>query len=122
MREGHLPILVVEDDRDQAAAMVDALEHAGLAPVVAVCDGVEALTWLHGNAAPRAVVLDVQLPRADGDEIHKYITGDESLAHVPTILITGYADLQPAMFPGVAAFLRKPVTAAQLVTALRRVL
>ncbi len=99
--------------------MVDALSHAGLSPVVVKCDGVEALTWLHQNPPPRVVLLDVRLPRADGHEISKYIATDESLAGVPIILISG-AELEPAAFPRVVAFLRKPVTADQLVAAVKR--
>lgn len=116
------PILVVEDDRDLAGTMVDALAHAGLTPVVVVCDGVEALTWLHQHAPPRAVLLDVQLPRAGGHEIQAYMAEDDELKDVPTIIITGAAGLEPGLFPGVAGFLRKPVTADDLVSAIKRAL
>lgn len=113
-------ILIVEDDKELAAAMVDALHAAGMARPVVVCDGVEALTWLHGNS-PRVVLLDVRLPRADGDEIWSYMKADENLRHVPTIVLTGM-DPEPSVFQGVAEILRKPVPLERLVAAVKRAL
>ena len=114
-------ILIVEDDRELAAAMADALRVAGLARAVVVCDGVEALTWLHSEGRPAAVLLDLGLPRAHGDEIWRYMREDEDLKHVPTIVVTG-AEVDPTTFQGVADILRKPVQLDRLVAAIRRVL
>jgi CheY-like chemotaxis protein len=115
------PILIVEDDRELAGALVDALQAAGVARTVVVCDGVQALTWLHSNC-PRAVLLDLQLPRAHGEEIWKYMRSDEDLSLVPTILVTGAAEVDQAAFAGVSEILRKPVPLERLVATLKRVL
>lgn len=115
-------ILIVEDDRELAAAMVEALRVAGAARAIVVCDGVEALTWLHTNERPAAVLLDLGLPRADGQEIWRYIREDEDLMEVPTILVTGAAEVDAAAFEGVSAILRKPVALDRLVAAIKRAL
>jgi DNA-binding response OmpR family regulator len=114
-------ILIVEDDRELAAAMADALRVAGMARAVVVCDGVEALTWLHSEGRPAAVLLDLGLPRAHGYEIWRYMREDEDLKHVPTIVVTG-AEVDPTSFQGVADILRKPVQLERLLAAVRRVL
>ncbi|HUS66121.1 MAG TPA: response regulator [Kofleriaceae bacterium] len=114
-------ILIVEDDRELAAALVDALRAAGMARPVVVCDGVEALTWLHSHS-PRVVLLDLHLPRADGEEIWSYMQADDDLRDVPTIVITGAADPALAHFQGVSEILRKPVPLERLVAAIKRVL
>ncbi len=115
-------ILIVEDDREFAAAMVDALRIAGVGRAVVVCDGVEALTWLHTQAQPAAVLLDLGLPRAHGHEIWRYMREDEDLKRVPTILVTGATEVDAEAFQGVSEILRKPVQLDRLIAAIKRVL
>ena len=113
-------ILIVEDDRELAAALVDALRAAGMARPMVVCDGVEALTWLHSHS-PRVVLLDLRLPRADGEEIWSYMQADDKLRDVPTIVVTG-GEPELAAFKGVSEILRKPVPLERLVAAIKRAL
>lgn len=112
-------ILIVEDDRELARALVDGLTRAGFACAV-VCDGANALTWLHKNPLPRLVLLDLQLPRVEGHEIWNYMRHDEKLQHVPTIVVTGCPDLDEKGFQGAAGFLRKPFSLDRLIAAIHR--
>src|SRR5689334_14302639 len=86
-------VLVVEDEPATREFLRHTLQSASFA-VVAVEDGVDALRYLEGNL-PDAMVLDLQLPRLHGRDVHRELKA-HGLAHrVPVIVVTGTDEILP---------------------------
>lgn len=87
--EGHQKphILVVEDDRNLREILVDALELEGFA-VVSVEHGEAALRHLAGGARPCVILLDLMMPVMDGWTFRQALLDEESLAHIPVVIMT----------------------------------
>ncbi len=85
------PVLVVEDHRASARLMVQALTRLGFVTEVAH-DGVEALRRVRART-PRAIVLDLDLPRLDGFGFLRELRANSEWAEVP-VLVWTVLDLQ----------------------------
>jgi CheY-like chemotaxis protein len=94
MPEGHMNgasprILVVEDDADARAALIDILEISGYSAVPAG-SGREALNYLHVSSPPSLIILDLMMPEMDGWEFRIHQKKDPALADVPVIVVTAF--------------------------------
>jgi DNA-binding response OmpR family regulator len=110
-------ILVVEDDHTLRDLYRFSLRAAGHA-VVGVEDGLDALRMIEaGN--PRAVVLDLGLPRLGGREVLKELRANAATQKIPVIVVTGtdHADIDPEQF---ACVLTKPVSPNALIAAVEK--
>jgi two-component system phosphate regulon response regulator PhoB len=118
-RQAHPYVLIVEDDAQLRELYQSALRGAGFA-VVAVEDGLTALRHLD-MATPAAVVLDLDLPRVRGLDVHQELRAAPVTEHVPVVVVTGQdtADLDLTQF---ACVLRKPIYPDQIVSAVERCL
>jgi len=111
-------VLVVEDDIDLRATIVEALEASGFAAAQA-SDAADAIERLQGYAYD-GLVVDLKLPDADGMTVL-----DEALARYPMIravVITGFGGVEEAVSAirrGAADFLIKPFQLSQLSRVLR---
>jgi two-component system response regulator len=92
---GPSSILLVEDDRDEVAVALRALERAGLdVPVTIAADGLEALEALGLEAGgssptpPRVVFLDLKMPRVDGFEVLRRIRGHPRTSDLPVVVLS----------------------------------
>lgn len=74
------PVLVVDDERDVRELVTFALERAGY-EVVAANDGVDALDKISGGFEPLVIVLDLEMPRLDGEGLIRELA--ERAAPVP---------------------------------------
>jgi DNA-binding response OmpR family regulator len=81
------PILVVEDDRNILALVVQYLENAGFATVSAT-DGPTGLQ-LARRHSPAFVILDLNLPGLDGTEVCREL---RKTSNVPILMLTARAD------------------------------
>ena len=113
-------VLVVEDDRQLAAALRRALEEEGYAVDVAL-DGREG-EWLASQNAYDALVLDVMLPHLTGDELcaRRRESGDWT----PILMLTARSGPEQevrALDAGADDFLAKPVSLTVLLARLRAV-
>jgi CheY-like chemotaxis protein len=88
-------ILLVEDNPGDIRLTREAFEQGQFAHTLhVVTDGVEALDYLYRRGeyedAPRpdVVLLDLNLPRKDGDEVLEEINGDPDLAALPVVVLT----------------------------------
>jgi two-component system chemotaxis response regulator CheY len=97
-------ILVVDDDPDTREAVAASISDLGV-EVLQARDGVEGLAHLAGDA-PSAILLDMRMPRLDGDGFLRALRGDARLATIPVITMTGGPE--PALEPPVASHLHKP--------------
>ena len=120
------PILLVEDNPDDAALTVRALRQNGIANGVAVArDGVEALDYLFGTGAhagrdlarlPAVVLLDLKLPRLDGLGVLRRIRLDARTARLPVVILTTSMEDQDRLDGyggGANSYVRKPVDFSQ---------
>ena len=79
-------ILIVDDDRDIVTAIETILSMENYKTAHAF-SGKECLTYLEKNQ-PDLILLDYMLPDMTGKEIVAFIRGNETLSHVPIILIS----------------------------------
>lgn len=112
-------LLLVEDNPDEEALMLHALQQYGLGHRAIVArDGVEALHRLcpendlrPSPAPPAALVTDLKLPRLDGFELLRRVRADERTCLTPVIILTGSAspeDIREAYRLGANSFIVKP--------------
>lgn len=82
-----LSILVADDDYGHRR-MLELVLSAHRFDVVGVQDGREALDLLSRDV-PDVVILDVDMPYANGFEVCDWVRSDDRLKHVPVIIMTG---------------------------------
>lgn len=115
-------ILLVEDNADDEALTLRALQHANLSTKVDVVrDGVEALDYLFCRGVyakrdcsvkPVVVFLDVKLPKLDGAEVVREIKINEKTRHIPVVMLTTSAqvdDMKKCYDNGANSYIQKPV-------------
>lgn len=79
-------ILYAEDDLVVLTAYRKRLQQAGFR-VVSAQDGLEAMKIL-SSSVPDLVVLDLMLPKFNGEEVLKFIRGDDRLKKLPIIILS----------------------------------
>jgi CheY-like chemotaxis protein len=100
-------ILVVEDDRNLREILVDALELEGFS-VVSVEHGEAALRHLAGGARPCVILLDLMMPVMDGWTFRQALLDEETLAHIPVVIMTAAGTNRIGSIQAVAT-LHKPL-------------
>lgn len=78
-------VLVVEDHPDMRAYLCEQL--GTMFQVVGVANGIEALAFL-AKQRPGVVVSDIMMPEVDGLELCRRIRDDESIRHLPVLLLS----------------------------------
>ncbi len=116
-------ILLVEDNLADIELTLEALEEAKLANRVAVVrDGAEALDYLHRRGAhtdavrPDLVILDLNLPKRNGQEVLADLKQDVALRRIPVAVLTtsaAEADVLRTYDLGANCYLTKPVDVQQ---------
>jgi CheY-like chemotaxis protein len=111
-------ILIIDDDRDVAEAIADALEDEGYATEIAG-DGAEALAQIASGARPGAVILDLMMPVMDGWEFRARLA-KQGMGELPIIVCTadGHASEKAAELKAVG-HLRKPPSLTDLIGVVR---
>jgi len=113
-------VVVVDDHqivRDGLTALLGALD--GIEVVGAAADGREALHVV-GEAAPDVVVMDIQMPRLDGIEATRFVTGKHP--DVKVVMLTMNEDddtVLSAMRAGASGYLLKGSGAEEVHNAIR---
>ncbi|WP_119069805.1 response regulator [Aggregatilinea lenta] len=129
MAEAHRKtILLVEDNPDDVSLTLRAFRKSDPAiRVDVVTDGVQALDYLLGanpllgadTAVPPAsrdlpalVLLDLKLPKLDGQEVLQHLRADERTRLLPVVILTSsreQEDLIGCYSRGANSYIRKPV-------------
>src|SRR3954451_18219576 len=89
MTEGEPLVLVADDDDDIRSLVSFRLQRSGYRVLVA-SDGEEALA-LALEHTPDVAVLDVMIPKLDGDEVTTRLREQEATRSIPVILLTARA-------------------------------
>lgn len=103
-------VLVVDDDEGIRTAMAEILELLGYEVSVAA-DGQEAVEMLKVGLEPRAIVLDMMMPRMDGWTFLSRIRADPRFRELPVVVASAVVGECPA---GADAWLQKPFDLADL--------
>ncbi len=112
-------ILVVDDNEDDVHLLREAVLLAGLeAEWHHTSNGVECLRFLHKEEAyslapaPDLILLDLNMPVMDGREALEQIMEDESLRHLPVVVLTTSSsphDIRNMYSLGARSYLVKPI-------------
>ena len=114
MIAGTMRVLVVEDERDLAEAVVRGLSRQGFAVDLAQ-DGAEALdkTWVSDYDV---IVLDRDLPAVHGDDVCRQLIGGSSLSRILMLTASGSVDDRvQGLGLGADDYLPKPFAFTELV-------
>jgi hemerythrin-like metal-binding protein/PAS domain S-box-containing protein len=113
-------VLVVDDEESLRTAAARALQRIGFTTLEAG-DGLEALRVFEANRTQiRLIVLDLTMPRMDGEEAYRALRSHGLLA--PVILTSGFSAsdvLGHFRSKGIAGFLQKPYRLQSLVQTIR---
>ena len=118
---GPVRVLVVDDDAEMRALLVDALQHEGY-EVAQAGDGSEALLACHGREF-EVIVMDKNMPGTSGLEVLPGLR--RSCPHSRIIMMTAFGDVPSyveATGRGAVDFLFKPFRMYELTRAIRRAL
>jgi chemosensory pili system protein ChpA (sensor histidine kinase/response regulator) len=88
-------------------------------------DGMDAMAWLQTSEPPSAILLDIEMPRADGFEVAAFVRNTDRTREVPIVMITsrsGEKHRDRARTLGVDRYVIKPYQEDQLMTELRSVI
>ena len=112
-------ILVVEDYEDVREIFAAFLTSRGYV-VQTAADGLEALEIARATV-PDLILLDLKMPRMDGEGFRREQLADSRLAAVPVIVLSGNADAEDvAARLGAVACLCKPIDSSSLLTTVAR--
>lgn len=102
-------VLVVEDDQDIRDSLVEILEDEGYL-VASASDGQEAIDYLSARELPGLILLDVMMPRLNGNAFRQAQLANPTWAQIPTAILTADGNIQSkAKELGVTMAIRKPV-------------
>lgn len=126
LQEAEFSLLLVEDDRDQAALFLASLKRAGLPPFArSFPSAEEALGYLKGEGRgplPSLVISDLNLPGRSGLDLLRGLKGDPELRDMPFVLYTSSrnpADVEAAAALGAEICLIKTADDQALVDFVR---
>lgn len=120
------PILLVEDNPDDAFLTLRTLRKHGLEQVAIARDGVQALDYLFGrgefagrdvSGMPVFILLDLKLPKVDGIELLETICRDPKTSPIPVIVMSSSPEdreLDKCHALGVRLYLEKPLNSEKL--------
>jgi len=116
-------ILIVDDDPEMRLALHIRLKANNYDVAVAV-DGVSGIAETRKHM-PDLILLDLGLPAGDGFTVLERLAINDSLAHIPVIVVSGRdraANKDRALKAGAKIFLQKPVKNAELLYAIEQTL
>ncbi len=118
-----IDVLIAEDEPAILDSLEFILKRAGMV-CAAVTDG-EAVVREVRRQRPRALVLDVMLPKRSGFEVLKLLRADPLTHDLPILVLTARGQAQDrrnAEELGATAFITKPYANAEVVEAVRLML
>ena len=125
-----IKVLLVEDDEGDVLLTREAFEEFLHNRLDVVNDGDSALAYLRSQPpyqdrpCPDLVLLDLNLPGRDGRDVLSEIKSDESLAHIPVVVLTTSSadeDILRSYQLHANAFVTKPVDLDGFIAAIRQI-
>lgn len=118
---GKIPLVLIVDDNDQDAKLLDIyLKDAGyrVARAVNGKEGFEMAQKLY----PEVITLDIFMPVMDGWELLEKLQGDPKLKNIPVIIISVTSDSQRGVAFGASEVLVKPLEPESLFGVMQNIL
>jgi two-component system alkaline phosphatase synthesis response regulator PhoP len=109
-------VLIVEDEETILELCSTIFKLEGYR-VLCARDGEEALRITREHN-PDIIVLDIQLPEINGNEVCKSLKSDPTMSHIKVLVLSGMAqdsDLQEAREAGADAYMTKPFSSIAIV-------
>jgi CheY-like chemotaxis protein len=107
-------VLIIDDDTDIREIIAEVLASEGH-EVAEAADGVAALDELQRGPRPSLILLDMMMPRLDGEGFIKAMRRDPNIADIPVVILTAHPGARAmASELGAAGCLRKPVELDEL--------
>ena len=116
-------ILVIDDNADYRASLVDLLELERYAALEAE-NGQIGMQMIRHHF-PNLIICDVDMPVMDGIEVLTTVKADPIYAKIPFLILTGHRDermLKVSRDLGVEACLTKPITVTVFLSTIARIL
>jgi CheY-like chemotaxis protein len=118
-----MPTLLIVEDDDNIRQFVAVNLRARGYTVLQADNAEDGLRQLH-DYSPAALVLDIKLPGMNGWDMLNHILADPTLLDLPVIIITASPlsdHLREPTYTNIAAKLIKPISTADLMSAVRKV-
>lgn len=126
------PILIAEDDADDAFLLERAIRRSSIPnPIALVSDGAAAIDYLAGTGEfvnrerhplPVLALLDIKMPKRSGLEVLEWVRAQPGLGRLPVVMLTSSrqsADVRRAYDLGANSYLVKPGTPDGLLALVR---
>jgi chemotaxis family two-component system response regulator Rcp1 len=111
-------VLIVDDSPADIDLTREAMKKSAVkCHINAVCDGVEAISFLRRQGGyaqapvPDLLLLDLNLPRKDGRQVLKQLKSDPKLSKIPVVVFStsqAAADIAQSYQLGANSYLHKP--------------
>jgi CheY-like chemotaxis protein len=112
-------VLVVDDYEDAREIFSTFLQFAGY-EVLTAADGQDALDVARGQR-PDLILLDLKMPRMDGEAFRREQLADATLSAIPVIVLSASSDGEEiAQRIAAIDYLRKPIDSGMLLTTVGR--
>jgi CheY-like chemotaxis protein len=108
-------ILVIDDDFDVRATLVDLLESKAY-EVTQADNPVSGFSALE-QRCPDLILIDLSFPGLRGENFIRWVRLSHAFAHIPIIVVSGLgdqSDVEEAMTAGANAYFVKPVSDSKL--------
>lgn len=113
-------ILVIDDDGDIRAIIGMVLAAEGHEVETAI-DGAAGLDCLRESPRPSLILLDMMMPRLDGEGFLRAMRSDPITADIPVVILTGHPGARKAAAElGAVGYLVKPVELLDLLSAVHQ--
>jgi CheY-like chemotaxis protein len=113
-------ILVVDDDDNVRNMLCTVLAAEGFHAIGAF-DGLDALQRLRRDGPPALILIDLMMPRMNGEGLIRAMQEDPSMAGIPVVIVSGQQQRRdPDSCPRVDACLNKPIELDELLAVARR--
>ncbi len=106
-------VLVIDDNAVNRHILQRQLSHWGMT-VECVADGPTALAFFSQGRTFELIVLDVQMPQMDGNQVAAALCAMPNIKVPPIIVLTSHGDAGPALSGPVVARTAKPVKPSEL--------
>src|SRR5687767_15530702 len=119
--KSHTPILVVDDNEDNANIIRDYLEARGY-PISVAYNGDEAME-LFKTVQPVVVLLDVMMPGRDGWQVCREMKASAAGRPLRVVMVTAlqdWMDKRQALETGADDYVEKPIELAKLAAVVER--
>ena len=122
-KDTNYTICIVDDDKDEADFLTDAIESAALPITIVHIDNIESIINQIHQVQPTLILLDVNLSGSSGIDVLKQVKDDPKSAQIPVVLISNVINekvREESMILGAADFIAKPAGMAEYTSVVQK--